>query len=1387
MEQTETDCPKPYGQDDSCDFNPEFAVICSFIAQFGSKIDIELNIEELKQGIEDQTNLNESLIDLHVKLLKKIRRYFVRDQWEKALIRYTLEYSYEDAYELETLGYLKTRPSIKLQLLRRLLDAQFECDQKFKSSVNLDEANQLRLAPTGRDIKGNTYWHQSDAEGNLRVFQEGPVDYKSWKTICKTSNELKQLLDNLEEIKDDKVKGEPMDEPYHPLPEIFPELFQTKVEETEPDKASEIETNKKTNGKGGKRGKGRGRWKKSVALDPVKEEEENSIDVSQRNHDSNRWQDLKPLPQESEQSQSSTIVSKSCSSPEDGSIESQVTRTMESLLDRVVSTFEFILKPLSRNFTSNNTEPAELPKTKPRKRPTKREKAPIEVLPRRSSSRIQQLQQKKEEEIKKSIDSRKSISLDQELSNSSSSGRNHRNNLKEDSESPERETKKGKRRKKDRQRWRPGKGKKKLSWDKDDSDLSSTSSLTESNEDEDDDDLDLSNEKLDYDNNNDDDDEFACEDEDTNNEPVIIKRARTARQIIEEPDETGELNTSSILEEDKPCGRCDKSNDPEWILLCDMCDDGYHTSCCLPPLMIVPDGDWFCPSCEHKTLLIKLKEFYASIVEIEEAKERERQKRLKSRKKTVKKDVVDEITIPNNEITEKRQRDFLSELNEPIAMQQLDEELLEDELPINYRERASKPKKQNRKRRSYEDDDDDDEIVYGRRRPKKGGRRRRRSESEESGDEPSSDQYSVSSVSSEDRPKVRKARACVSYQFKEYDELIKSAIQDDTDPVAPVANEYDDDDVDEEQEPETPEGGNFGRGKDMATIEALAYQQENGLVIQTDAEAAPVDGQSGAVEEPKSGGRGRNRKKGRRLNDLDADSEIDSATSDESFQASSATEEEEEDDDEDDETEVDSDDDSSLDEILTSKYRKSRSKKNNGRKRRRRRSESYESEDDYEPRSRRRASNRVSYKESSEDDDEDFLVERKKRKKAILSSDEESRASWKGSSKSEADDDDDDNDNNVVEKPQDDETTTSVNESFDEIIGDAAASQTSNTVSKELEPEIQPPLKAKSPENGDVPPGVKRVRLEKRETRPVYQADLMNESVDELTVPTTPAKLVPRVAPPKKPRTGRPKKQPGAAASSSAKAGPAQPVETTPVNAPAPSGAPTNSTPCISTPNPGVPLASTPTKAPSLPPQPCTPPSINRQPAPMMHHPSMLPRPTGPPPPGPHPYPPPPHRYHLSPIPHQPYMPHHMYPPPPSPYSLPHGYPHPHQPPPPPHQTHMSPLPPPHHSPYPPPPSPYHPYNTYMGPNGPYMSPQPVLRAAPPPPAPPHQMMRSSISDLNQYCNGPAYPTGLFSSFNVSLPPKNQSPPHPPFYEEDDVRSKPTSTKGKQKTSQKTA
>uniref|UniRef100_A0AAR2LB47 PHD-type domain-containing protein n=1 Tax=Pygocentrus nattereri TaxID=42514 RepID=A0AAR2LB47_PYGNA len=77
------------------------------------------------------------------------------------------------------------------------------------------------------------------------------------------------------------------------------------------------------------------------------------------------------------------------------------------------------------------------------------------------------------------------------------------------------------------------------------------------------------------------------------------------------------------------CKHCGLPNHPELILLCDLCDSGYHTACLRPPLMIIPDGEWFCPPCQHKLLCEKLEE---QLLNLDTAlKKRERAERRRER------------------------------------------------------------------------------------------------------------------------------------------------------------------------------------------------------------------------------------------------------------------------------------------------------------------------------------------------------------------------------------------------------------------------------------------------------------------------------------------------------------------------------------------------------------------------------------------------------------------------------------------------------------------------------------------------------------------------------------------------------------------------------------
>lgn len=96
------------------------------------------------------------------------------------------------------------------------------------------------------------------------------------------------------------------------------------------------------------------------------------------------------------------------------------------------------------------------------------------------------------------------------------------------------------------------------------------------------------------------DHEFSCESEDEDAQAIPTKRARTVKK-----------EDQSDSDDDNPehaCQKCHKTDHPEWILLCDSCDKGYHCSCLKPVLFLIPEGDWFCPPCQHNKLIETLEQ-----------------------------------------------------------------------------------------------------------------------------------------------------------------------------------------------------------------------------------------------------------------------------------------------------------------------------------------------------------------------------------------------------------------------------------------------------------------------------------------------------------------------------------------------------------------------------------------------------------------------------------------------------------------------------------------------------------------------------------------------------------------------------------------------------------
>lgn len=175
------------------------AVIVSFLDNFGRDIfaDNVPVMSDLMDWLGNTDEVTHELHDLHVKLLRKLKRSVVPEKWEKAIIKFCYFYgNMDDAFQIERYGYLHSDFKVKLRILKNLLEMQFDVNVKFKNTVNSLPSQKLRLEPFGRDKDGNVYYCHMDEKANIKVYQEN-TDEETWSVVASNRDELAQLIDEL--------------------------------------------------------------------------------------------------------------------------------------------------------------------------------------------------------------------------------------------------------------------------------------------------------------------------------------------------------------------------------------------------------------------------------------------------------------------------------------------------------------------------------------------------------------------------------------------------------------------------------------------------------------------------------------------------------------------------------------------------------------------------------------------------------------------------------------------------------------------------------------------------------------------------------------------------------------------------------------------------------------------------------------------------------------------------------------------------------------------------------------------------------------------------------------------------------------------------------------
>ncbi|CAF1383480.1 unnamed protein product [Rotaria sp. Silwood1] len=178
--------------------DPNYGIVLCFLDQFRSV----LNLPNYPlQCFEDhlvnyQEPISPRLIDFHFTLLKRLSlaKNAQHNKFDSIITKFASRFDINDSEYLKTTGYLHADISLKIRIIKNLLESQFDLNQILKNSLIDKSACEIKSSPLGRDRFGVSYWFFMDKDCFVRLFREDIDIDRTWTNIAKNRDELENFI-----------------------------------------------------------------------------------------------------------------------------------------------------------------------------------------------------------------------------------------------------------------------------------------------------------------------------------------------------------------------------------------------------------------------------------------------------------------------------------------------------------------------------------------------------------------------------------------------------------------------------------------------------------------------------------------------------------------------------------------------------------------------------------------------------------------------------------------------------------------------------------------------------------------------------------------------------------------------------------------------------------------------------------------------------------------------------------------------------------------------------------------------------------------------------------------------------------------------------------------